>query len=199
MGENQQDAIEKAESSLTEREAHAYRVWQGSARPPLAPSLNAKLYALYLNGKTTEEIRRLNQQLTLGDIVAARVSGHWDDRRQEFLEHLLDHTTERVQQATLQTAELLCDLLTAADVQHGDKLRRFIQTGDEKELGDLKITTLGGLKAAVEILQKLTGQDRQKSVSVFGEVIHRQPESAQPTPAKAEQALKLLVGRKKES
>ena len=186
---------------LSPREKHAYVVWQGSDKPCIAPSLNAKLFALWLNGKTCEEIRAMNAALSLGEVVAARVAGRWDERRDEHLDRLLTQTSLRVQQVTMETATFVCDLLAVASREHGERLLRYLQTGDEKELGDFRITSLGGLGKAIEILQKLTGDDRVKKLDVSGEVIHR-PGASSPTvsrppgSAEAAGALKLLLGRK---
>ncbi len=180
---------------LNEREAHAYRVWQGISKPALAPSLNAQLFNLFLQGKTCEEIRRLNQALQLGEIVAARIQGKWDERREEHLDRLLKAATERAQQTTLETADFVCDILAAANREHGDRLRRYLQNGDEAELGDLRITSLHSLKQTVEILQKLTGQDKQTKVTVAGEILHSASEKKQTTPEQASKILKLLIAK----
>jgi hypothetical protein len=182
-----------AVATLTEREAHAYRIWQGTTRPSLAPSLNVKLFALFLQGKDAEEIRRLNPSLTLGDIVAAQVQGEWVARRRDHLDHLLREAATRVQQATLESADLVCDLLAVANRQHGDRLRRYLQTGDETELKDFKIDSIFGLKQAIETLQKLTGQDRRQVVDHQGEVLHRGvPAPAADTPTTAVEAAEAL-------
>jgi len=196
--ETREQAIERASALLSEREAHAYRIWCGSAKPALAPTLNAKLFALYLNGKDCEEIRRLNQQYSLGEIVAAKVQGDWDRRRQEHLDRLLAVTAERVQQAGAETIDLICDMLAVANREHGDKLRRYLQSGDERDLGDFRIASLPALKMAIESLQKLTGQEQQKVVKVSGQVTHTEapaPKSV-PTAAEAAGGLKLLLGKK---
>lgn len=143
-----------------------------------------------------EEIRRLNPSLQLGEIVAAAIEGDWHRRRDEHLDDLLTQTALRVQQVTLETADFVCDLLSVANREHGDKLRRFLQSGNEAELGDFRITSLPALKMAIETLQKLTGQDRQSKVHIAGEVFHRQDNvSRVPTAAEAGAALKLILGK----
>ncbi len=186
--------VERVRPLLTEREAYAYGVWCKSEQPQLAPSTNAKLFNLFLQGKSTEDIRRLNQTFSLGQIVAARIEGDWDELRRDHLEQLLKSTSLKVQQATLESAEFVCDLLAVANKEHGDKLRRYLQSGDPKELGDFRISSLAGLKMAIETLQKLTGADRQQSLHVSGDVTHRAGTPAkQPTSEEASTVLKLLV------
>jgi hypothetical protein len=60
------------------------------------------------------------------------------------------------------------DLLASANKMFGDKLKKYIQTGDERELGTLKIDSLKQYRDAVELLLKLTGQD--KKVEITGQV-----------------------------
>jgi hypothetical protein len=207
MSEQREQAIEKAKSYLNQRELAAYSYFCNSKQPALAPALNAKLFQLFLNGKSTDEIHRLNPQLSLGQIVSARIEGRWDERREEHLDQLLTSTSMRVQQITLETADFVCDLFAVANREHGDKLRRYLQTGDEKELGDFRITSLAGFKTAIEILQKLTGQERQTTQKVHGavEVVHRPDPilsvARPPAPAEAADVLKKLLqlGPKKEN
>jgi hypothetical protein len=153
------------------------------------------LFNLFLLGKTCEEIRRLNQQLQLGQIVAARVEGRWDERREEHLDQLLNATTQRVQQTTLETADFVCDILAVANREHGDRLRRYLQTGDDTELGDFRVTSLTTLKVAIETLQKLTGQDKQQKLTVTGDLTTRQApaQEALPSSDQAASVLKLLA------
>jgi len=196
--ESRDEAIERVKPLLADRELGAYNNWCSSQLPALAPSLNAKLFQLFVNGKSCEEIRRLNLNLTLGQIVHARIEGDWDRRRTEHLEHLLTQTTARIQQVTVETADFVADLLAVANREHGDKLRRYLQSGDPNDLGDFKIDNIPQLKQAIEVLQKLTGQERQSAIHLSGSVETR-PAQQQPGPPTSEQAgkvLQLLVGKK---
>jgi hypothetical protein len=202
MNDEQHAALELAVSRLDEREVAAFRRWQNSKQPPLSPDTQAKLFALFLNGRTTEQIRKANEQFSLGQIVHARIVGEWDRRYQEHIDSLLENTKQRYQQVTLESVGFIADLLAATNKMHGDRITRFIQTGDPKELGDLQINSLQGYKTAVELLQKLTGQDKQQKVGGEIVVTHKADESMQQTQQRApdsEEAagiLKLLLGKK---
>lgn len=201
MQEERHEALERAVALLDDREISAFRRWQNSNQPALAPDTQAKLFALYLNGKTTEDIRRLNPQFSLGQIVHARVNGNWDELRQRHVEELLLGVKSRVQQITLESVNFVADLLAAANKVHGDKISRYLQTGNEKELGDLQISSLQGYKQAVELLQKLTGQDKQQKVGGEITIMHKADESMAsvgkaPSSEEAADILKLLLGRK---
>ena len=74
-----------------------------------------------------------------------------------------------VKTAQLETTKLMSNMLLAASKQHGDKLKKYIQSGDEKDLGRgvvLNIVSLQSLLKLTEGLLKITGQDRQSKVKV---------------------------------
>lgn len=199
--ESRDEILARVAPSLTDRETFAYDYFRAGPQQQLSPELNAKLFALFLNGKSCEDIRALNPHCPLGQIVAARLEGQWDDRKSEHLDALLTGAALRVQQTTLSTAEFVCDLLAVASKEHGQKLCRYLQTGDRNELGDFKIDTLTGLKTTIEILQKLTGEDKKQNIKVSGQVVHSSSPTevltikAIPTAEEAAQALKLLLGK----
>src|SRR6185436_3133870 len=193
------EELEVTYSQLDERERYALKKWQSSDHPPLSHELNAKLFRLFLNGKTTHEIHRLNSQYSLGQIVNARIKGEWDRRYQEHLDELLTGVKLRVQQVTLETIDFFADLISAANQMHGDAIKRYLQTKDPKDLGGIQITNLAGYKTAIELLQKLTGQDKQNKVGGELTVIHEAGESMKavetklPTAEEAAEVLKLLA------
>lgn len=185
--------IIKDEKQITPREQYAFDQFKKSDLPKLSPSLSAKLFELFLNGKTCEEIRKLNPQYTLGQIVAARIEGDWDGQRVEYERTLLAGVRRRAAQAQLETITLVADMLAAAKRVFGDKIARYFQTGDEAELGDLKIRNIKDLQALTEMLLKVTGQDTKK---VQGEVHHHHHEEPEPpkrlTSDDADAILKML-------
>ncbi len=150
---------------LTKEEARAYRIYMAKKDPPLAPQIQAQLFNLYLNGASCEEIQRLNPNLSLGMIVRARVEGLWDDQRQRYLDSLFSAVRERVQQVQMESVMLTADMLAAANKMFGDKLKKYIQTDDPRELGELRIDSLKQYRDAVELLMKLTGQDKKVEVT----------------------------------
>jgi|SRR6185312_8440515 len=190
-------AIEIA-AKLDEREQYALTKWQNSNHPPLAPDTQAKLFRLYLNGKTTHQIHQMNPQFSLGQIVQAKVKGKWDERAELHLDELLNGVKARVQQVTLESIHFVADMISAANKMHGEAIKKYLQTEDPADLGDLKITTLDGYRKAVELLQKLTGQDKPNNK---GELVvtHKADESMKNTANvmqsadEAAEILRLLV------
>lgn len=187
------DEPESPEARLDAREAYALQAFRASGSPTIAPTLNAKLFALFLNGKNCEEIRRLNPQLTLGQIVDARVHGRWDQLADEHLGQLLRTTAARVQQVTLESVHFLSDVLSGAHKEHADSVARYLQTGDPVHLGAFRIKSVSDYRRTLEGLQRATGQD--KKVTVNGQVTHDVQISAAkpPTVKEAREVVKALL------
>lgn len=99
--------------------------------------------------------------MPLGEVVRARIDWDWDQRKDEHVAYLLGSVRDRVRQIQLESISFSADLLSAAHKLHGGKIRAYIQSGNEEDLGDLKITNLKAYKDAVELLMKLTGQDKE--------------------------------------
>jgi hypothetical protein len=149
---------------LSPEESRAYRLYLKKNDPPLAPRIQAELFSLYLNGSSTEEIAALNPNFSLGMIVRAKVDGLWDMRREEHLDRLLSTVKDRAMQVQLESVVLTSDMLASANKMFGNKFKKFLQTGDDKELGTLKIDSLKQYRDAVDLFMKLTGQDKKMEI-----------------------------------
>ena len=183
---------------LNDRELSAYHYWQSTQDPPIAPSTQAKMFELFLQGKELEEIRRLNPGFSLGAIAAARLQGGWDQQRDQHLQDLLGKVRGRVQQSFLETVDLFCDLLAAKNKVHRDKVLKFIQSGDERELADLNLGGMKGYKDIIEGLAKLTGQDQNRKVSGSVTLQVETPRANQPmAPADAAAIISALLASNK--
>jgi len=132
---------------------------------PLSPDTAARLFELFLNGSDARDIQRLNKAYPLGAILDSQIRYRWTEKKDTYANALQDRIREKVMNAQLETTELMTDLLAAARRRYSDKLKKYIQTGDEKDLGDIAaIDSLKDLLKISEGLLKITGQDRVKSV-----------------------------------
>jgi hypothetical protein len=163
---------EDKESLLTERELREYRIFMRLKQPPMAPSTQEQFYQLFIQGNNCEEIHRLNPHgFSLGAIVRARIENDWDQKYREHQGNLIMKARERVQQVTLETVDRVANELAASNKLINDKVKRFLQSGDPNELQGTGVGSQRHLKDAVELLQKLTGQDKKQQVT--GTVEHR--------------------------
>lgn len=165
MSESALTQTEK-ESLLSEREKAAYSLYMKLKQPPMAQSTQAQFFSLFLQGNSCEEIVRLNPNgFPLGAIVRARVENDWDLKLREHQNELMAKVRERVQQVTLETIDRVANELAASNKLTNDRIKRFLQSGDEKELDGLYIGGVKHLEKVVDLLQRLTGQDTKKSSS----------------------------------
>lgn len=137
---------------------------------PLSPETAAKFFELFLHGTNCYEIWKINKAFPYGAILDARVKYRWDNQKEEYAIRLQTDIKNKVAQAQLETADLMSDMLLAAKKRNSAKIKRYLQTGDEKELDDsLKIESLKTLRDIVEGLMKITGQDRSVTVKNINE------------------------------
>ncbi len=186
---------------LDEPERHAYTYFMANRNKrgqadsfPLAPGVAAGLYELYLNGRSLSEIRAQFTQYGLGQIVHAAVEGRWNERRLEYLGGLMDRAKGRALQVAAESVEFISDSMAAAHKMHGAALKKYLVTGDPKDLGAFGIGSLKQYRDTVEVLLKITGQDGTKRVA--GTVKHehtvRTIPTAPPPPAPAAAAIAAL-------
>lgn len=182
------------ESGLTPQERGALTAFRVSGQAPVSPATAERFYLLFLRGLDPEGIRQLVPSYSLGQIVNARVQGKWDQKRAEYDESLVSTSAEAVTRARLEVCAFLGDAL-AATVAHGrERYRKYLVTGDEKELGDFKLGNLKGIKDALELLLKATGQADVKRVA--GDVHHHvHAASPVPTPGQAADVVAALLGK----
>jgi len=195
--------LEKQENSwLSEPERYALSYFRlnyqkgGSATFSIAPSEQAKLFGLYLNGKSLGEIRRLTHpSFSLGQIVDAAVTGDWESEKRDYQSGLFQKTRERLQQIGCESLDFLADSLAAAHKQHGDNLKRFLISGNPNDLGAFGIDSVRKYKEVAELMLKMSGQDKASTLTVKGEVLHT-PTVSPPLPNSAG-GLGLLAKAKK--
>lgn len=193
---------------LNAREQIAYDMHMKKLEPPLAPALCAELFELYLNGLSLADIVKANKGLKMGAVVRASLEGDWYDKRLAYQENLLQSVVPRVQQVQAEAIVFTSSLLAAAHKLHSAKINKFLQTGDESELGDFAPRTFEQYRKTSELLLRLTGQDgkgsnKQENNTSFTKVVIGQiPQAIAPSvetitvpnrPVLPEEAQKLLA------
>lgn len=161
----------------------------GSNSYPIAPGLQEGVFALFINGRTLAEIRKLNPNLSMGQLVHAAIENNWYEAKELYLATMVERAKIRAVQATAEGLEFAADLIAALRKQHGNNIARFLQTGDISDLGSATSTSvIRQLKELTELLSKLTGQDQVKKVTLKATVEHTgnvtQTTVTQPSPDK---------------
>ena len=157
--------LEQAQAVFTVPEYNMMVAYMEKGGHQLAPETAVRFFELYLNGSDCSEIHRLNKAFPYESILWARIKYDWDKKKDELTFALTEKTKEKAVKAALETTSLLSDMLIAASKKHGDKLKKYIQTGNEEDLGDsMSIDNITSLIRAVEGLQKITGADRVQKI-----------------------------------
>jgi hypothetical protein len=157
--------VEYAQADLSPEEIEILTKYTSTGGMPLAPTTASQFFKMFVNGSSASEINRLNPAFPIGAILDAQVRYRWTTERDKVAMELQNRVKDGVIRAQLETTELMTDMLRAAAKQHGDKLKKYIQTGDEKYLdGVLNIESMHSLRGIVDSLLKITGQDRVSKV-----------------------------------
>ncbi len=171
--DEKETALARAVEALTPAEAHALRYFKQARQPEVSPDKSAEMFELYLNGKSCDEIRRLNKGLSLGQIIHCRVRDEWDLKRDQHRASLQVEVVPRVMDAQLEAADFLGDMLAASVRLHGDAIKMFLQTGDKGHLKGTPLEsgfTLKQIRDLIDTLRAVTGQGDKKVVEHRGSV-----------------------------
>jgi hypothetical protein len=185
---------ELALQKLTARELSAYRLMVDTNQPNLAPTKQAQLFELFLSGVEPLEIVSLNPGISLGQVTRVRIEGLWDKRRQDYRDSLLFKTQERLEQTLMECYSFVSLQLTVAHKLHAKKLQRYIQTGDEGELGGWTITGWRSYQDAIGILKQLgTKTDNGPDAKQVMKTVAEPPPPPLPENVKTVDAPKVIA------
>jgi hypothetical protein len=132
----------------------------------------------------------------LGIIVKARIDFDWDGKKEEYINNLFSTIKEKTTQTQLEAIEFSATSMAVFHKLWNTRFKKFLQTGDESELGDLKNMSFKVYKEISEGLLKLTGQDKKQQV-ISGEVVHKIEDGKTLAPSDAANILKIIDGSKK--
>ena len=160
------DLIVRAKSELSLDDSAKLEAYVAAGGHPLAPSTALSFFELFLNGSDLKEVHRLNKAFPYEAVLWAYVKYNWEVQKTEYMQKQMEQIRMKVVKATMDTTSLVTNLLAAAQKKHGDKLKKYLQTGNEADLGDaLNVRSINDLLKTAEALQKITGQDKTLNVN----------------------------------
>jgi hypothetical protein len=122
-----------------------------------------------------EDLQGLNPLFPFGMLVQAKVEGLWDERRDAYIADVLADVPAKLRLTASEAVGFLSLQLQVAHKLQGEKLKRYLQTGDSKDLGDgFHIDSFKGYKSCIESLAKLIEVSTPKREGA--------PSPFQPTP-----------------
>jgi hypothetical protein len=191
-------ALTVALQGLDQREMGAYKHVLNTRQAEIAEDTAERMYEMYLTGKTCEDIRKANKGYSLGQIVACRIKYGWDVRVAQYKEALQVAVPDRAIQTSLETVDFVSKLLTVNRMRMEEAIDRYMLSRNEDDLkGVILAKNAKELKELVELLMKMTGQDK-KRIEFSGKVTVAQgtgtPNSMSSSEADA--IAKQLLGEK---
>jgi len=125
---------------------------------PLSKEISKKMRNLFFTGRGLDEIHNHNSHYTLGQIVHAAVEYNWFTEKKKYLNTLLEKSRTRAVHAAAEATGYAADVVSAIKKRDGDKVARFLQSNDTKDLEDaLDPKAIRLVKDAIELMEKLTG------------------------------------------
>ena len=201
------ELLEEAALVVSPDECDLLRKYVESGGKELSADTVDKFFELFLNGSDPREIHRLNKPFPVEAILWALVKYRWVYQKDNYIFNRQKAIADKVMRAQLEATDLVSDMLVAAKKKHSDKLKKFIQTGNEEDLqGAMSIDSLASLLKGIESLVKITGQDRTvttKTVSKNEQTVNVNMNAqvggapAALAPADAAQILGILANAKR--
>jgi hypothetical protein len=162
--EVREHARKAALDRLMPHELAAYEDYRAASKPDLSLDTNKRLYGLYLHGLKVQELADMNPAIPFGALIKARVDGRWDERREEYLGELLGGVGREVKQLAAEAVGFLALQLTVFHHRYGQMMRRYLQTGDEKDFLAAKAAipdSIRDQKTVIEMLARLLEAGKQ--------------------------------------
>lgn len=148
---------------FTQRESELYLAQESTGFKPIAPSLAANLYQLFLEGYSCKQIASQGKGLDEGDILNLRRKYKWDEERSQYVSDLMNQVQDKVAKAKMESVEFLTNQLSAIHKASREQTLKYLMTGNPDDMPK-EFIKMGGYKQIVEILQKVTGEERMTKV-----------------------------------
>lgn len=152
---------EKAERLLSRDDWRDLKKYIKEKNLPIAPVTVASFFELYISGSDIHEIYRLNPSFDKQALNWARIQYNWDFEKEKAISDLQTQIYDKVVKAQAELVDLLTTMTTVAHKKNIYKYKKYLQTGNDKELkGAVDATSLNAILRIVDGLQKITGADR---------------------------------------
>lgn len=143
----------------------------GQFEGQVSPGDAVQMFELFVNGASCTQIEKQWRKYKLGAIIKVAIEHQWHEKRQEYLDHLHRDVVERGRQAIAESIGFTADLLAAAHKRWGQKLRRYLATGDESELDGFEIRSIDQYRKVVQTFLELTGHDPSEVFKKTGDAV----------------------------
>lgn len=178
---------------FTPREWVAYEAWKRDRDPPLTSEMIGRMFAQFLQGMSPSRLAAHWQGQSLGAIVAAAVQHDWHGRRDAYLEEMHKAAVTRASQAKSEAVDFLADLMAAAHKQWGEKIKRYIATGDKGELEGFEIRSIDGYRKTLSAFLELTNHKPSEFWEKFAKDVLQGLQAPSVAPVIADNVMSVIM------
>jgi hypothetical protein len=153
-------AIIEIVDPFTESERNALVKAEEEGVRPISPTLAAGMFQLFLEGYSCAEIAKNNKPFKEGEILFLRKKFNWDSEKNKYVQDLNVQIRDKLMKQKLESLEFLTNMLSVTHRAGKEKMLKYLQTGDPKDLPETWVSGPKSYKDVLEAIQKLTGEDR---------------------------------------
>lgn len=155
--------IAESEKNFSQRELSVLRDSEANGVRPVALSLATSLYQLFLEGYSCLEISKQGKGLSEGDVLFLRKKYEWDKQRDQYALDLQNQVNGKLIKAKLEAVEFLTNQMAAIHKLNRDQVLKYLMSGNPDDMPK-DLGKVGGYKQIIEVLQKITGEDKVSKV-----------------------------------
>lgn len=149
-----------------------------------------RLSGLYIDGVSPKQIATINPDLKLGAVLKTMVNDNWQDRRNEIMGELYREATINSKFAHLKSLNFVSGMLEVYNKRYEISIKKFLDTGNPEDLGDLQSLKIKDYSKILEMLLKLLGQDAPQPLRV--EINNNTTNNTQVNSQNLEELFKML-------
>jgi hypothetical protein len=151
LNEDEQYGLSSRDKNRAEEYLKKYHL-KSVIRPPES----LKLYELYMIGYTFSEIHSQYPDYELDRIILTAAICEWPKDRDNMLFTLRDKIQAKVMKSLVDQVEFLTTMVTVANIEHLEQMRRYIINPTPQNEPSIKINSIKDYKDTIDILGKIT-------------------------------------------
>ena len=142
---------------LEESEINEINDYLSKGGKPLSSTAAASFLALFLEGRSVDQIHRAHSQWNKGAILYARYVCKWDEQKTAYLQDLTKQVAQRLAKSKVDSLSFLMDRLAIAHKEFADEMEVYLQNPTDDNLPKNRIQSMKDYRETVKTLQELMG------------------------------------------
>lgn len=168
------------------QEINILNSWIERGGSNLPPSVAENFLTLFCEGRSVDEIQKLNNKYPLAQILYARYAYKWDEKLVNYVEHQSKILPMRLKAAQMKAINHILDKLAVTDMYFKKQMEIYIQNPIPSNLPSNLIASSSEYKEVVETINSimkvgtsLTGETAQAGGNSVTVVVNNKKESTE--------------------